>query len=247
MIASMCTERKVAIAEGVSRRVQLHAALADPVRLRIVDTLSLGDASPSALQHELGIGSNLLAHHLGVLDRAGVVVRHRSEADRRRVYLRLDHASLEDLLPGSQRAPLTAPRIVFVCTANSARSQLAAALWNHAHTVPATSAGTHPADSVAKGAAQVAARRGTPITQPRPQAFADVVGEEDLLVTVCDHAHEELNRALRLGGHGSRTLHWSVLDPVPVNTRAAYDTTYDDLAVRVAHLAPNLAAHFARN
>ncbi|MGA8245354.1 MAG: ArsR family transcriptional regulator, partial [Nocardioides sp.] len=138
-------------AGAVARRVRLHAALADPGRLRIVDALSLGDASPSDLRRELGMASNLLAHHLRTLERAALIVRHRSEADRRRTYLQLDHERLHDLLPDSYRTDLTAPRVVFVCTANSARSQLAAALWNHASDVPATSAGTHPAGSVAPG------------------------------------------------------------------------------------------------
>jgi ArsR family transcriptional regulator, arsenate/arsenite/antimonite-responsive transcriptional repressor / arsenate reductase (thioredoxin) len=33
--------------------------------------------------------SNLLAHHLRVLEEAGLVTRHRSEGDKRRSYLRL--------------------------------------------------------------------------------------------------------------------------------------------------------------
>lgn len=44
----------------------MHAALADPSRLAIVDFLAMGDASPSELLAVLDIASNLLAHHLGV-------------------------------------------------------------------------------------------------------------------------------------------------------------------------------------
>jgi len=136
----MVSERKRR-EDAVARRVQRHAALADPVRLRIVDALSLADVSPTDLQRDLGVASNLLAHHLGVLERAGLIVRRRSEADRRRTYLRLDHESLHHLLPDSRGPSLTVPRVVFVCTANTARSQLAAALWSRASDVPATSAG----------------------------------------------------------------------------------------------------------
>src|SRR5688572_8714669 len=83
----------------VARRAALHGALSDPARLRIVDWLSLGDRSPGELQSALGMPSNLLAHHLAVLERQGLLVRHRSEADRRRYYLRLVPEALDGLQP----------------------------------------------------------------------------------------------------------------------------------------------------
>ena len=43
--------------------------------------------------------SNLLAHHVKVLERAGVVTRHRSEGDRRRTYLTLAPDALDTLRP----------------------------------------------------------------------------------------------------------------------------------------------------
>ena len=91
-------------------RAALHAALAEPTRLRIVDLLQLGDASPAAMQHDLGISSNLLAHHLAQLAEVGVIARHRSEGDRRRTYIRLVPGTL-DLLGGA--APIRDwPRLV---------------------------------------------------------------------------------------------------------------------------------------
>jgi len=82
--------------------------------------------------------SNLLAHHLRTLEQAGVITRRRSEGDRRRAYLRLVPGTLDSLVA----APAAAvPRVLFVCTANSARSHLAAALWRRASHVPAASAG----------------------------------------------------------------------------------------------------------
>jgi DNA-binding transcriptional ArsR family regulator len=104
----------------------VHAALADPARLRITDTLSAGDASPSELAAMLAMPSNLLAHHLRVLEEAGLVSRRRSDGDRRRTYLRLEPGALD--LSGGPPLP-AARRLLFVCTANSARSHLAAALW----------------------------------------------------------------------------------------------------------------------
>jgi ArsR family transcriptional regulator, arsenate/arsenite/antimonite-responsive transcriptional repressor / arsenate reductase (thioredoxin) len=127
-----------------------------------------------------------------------------------------------------------APRVVFVCTANSARSQLAAALWRQASPVPAESAGTDPAPRVAPGAAAVARRHGlAPLGEP--QGLADVRRDADLVVTVCDRAHEEI-----APGAGTAPVHWSVPDPVPAGTRAAFEAAYADLARRVTHLAPRL-------
>ena len=111
---------------ALERRVRRHAALADAARLRMVDLLTIGDRSPTELREHLALPSNLVAHHLNVLERAGIITRVRSEGDGRRSYVRLDAGALPDLDP--QRA-ISVPRIVFVCTANSARSQLARAIW----------------------------------------------------------------------------------------------------------------------
>ncbi|RQX59696.1 ArsR family transcriptional regulator, partial [Micromonospora chalcea] len=120
-------------------RARVHAALGDPARLAIVDALTLGDASPGEIAHTLAMPTNLVAHHVKVLADAGLVVRGRSEGDRRRIYLRLRPAALSALTP----PPLAgAHRVVFVCTHNSARSQLAAALWRQRANGDAASAGT---------------------------------------------------------------------------------------------------------
>ncbi|MGB5757862.1 MAG: winged helix-turn-helix domain-containing protein, partial [Acidimicrobiales bacterium] len=79
------------------RRAQLHRALAEPHRLEIVDELALSDRSPTELGHQLGMASNLLAHHLDVLEAAGLIERVTSTGDRRRRYLRLCRARLAEL------------------------------------------------------------------------------------------------------------------------------------------------------
>jgi ArsR family transcriptional regulator, arsenate/arsenite/antimonite-responsive transcriptional repressor / arsenate reductase (thioredoxin) len=221
-------------------------AVADPVRLRIVDILGVGDASPGELQGQLGLSSSLLAHHLQVLERAGIVSRHRSHADRRRTYLHLHRGGLADLLPPASSAPgAAAERVVFVCTANSARSQLAAALWREASSIPVASGGTHPGAAIAPGVVAVARRRRLTLVQERPQPLDGLLRDGDYVVTVCDAAHEEIGPAdpasdarPRLAG----VSHWSVPDPVSVGTDAAFDAAYDDIAGRVADLAPRLDA-----
>ncbi len=207
-------------------RARRHAALADPARLRMVDLLSLGDLSPTELRLHLGITSNLLAHHLKVLEREGIVARVRSEGDGRRSYVRLDPTALADL---GQAGAIDATRVVFICTANSARSQLARAIWNESSSVPAVSAGTHPAQRVAPGAVAVAGRHGLDLSGAVPVLAEGLVTASDLIVTVCDRAHEEYPVA---------TLHWSVPDPVRGGERRAFDAAFDELEERVARLAP---------
>jgi protein-tyrosine-phosphatase/DNA-binding HxlR family transcriptional regulator len=216
---------------SVAERAAVHAALADPARLRIVDHLATGDASATELQALLGMSSNLLAHHLGVLTRAGLLGRHRSEADGRRAYVRLLPGVLDSLVP---EQVLAVPRVVFVCTANSARSQLAAALWSRASAVPVTSAGTHPAAGVDEGARRAARAHGLLLPRARPRRLADIREPDDYVVTVCDRAHEELDGDLT-------GPHWSVPDPVAAGTPAAFDAAHDELSERVARLSPRLA------
>jgi protein-tyrosine-phosphatase len=209
----------------------MHAALADPARLRITDALADGDASPSELAAMVSMPSNLLAHHLRVLEEAGLVTRHRSEGDRRRTYLRLVPGALDVLASPPGRA---ATRVLFVCTANSARSHLAAALWRRASAIPVASAGTHPADAIDPGAIAAAQRHGLPLPRLRPRHISDIHHDGDFVITVCYMAHEELG--------GLAAVHWSVRDPVPGGDPAGFDVALAELAAWVGRLAPRLSA-----
>jgi protein-tyrosine-phosphatase len=212
---------------SVEVRARVHAALGDPARLSIVDRLALEDASPGVLGEALGLPTNLLAHHVKILQEAGLIERRRSEGDRRRTYLRLVPDTLRGLLPASH---LQAPRIVFICTHNSARSQLAAALWARASMVPATSAGTIPAPRVNPHAVTIARRHGLRIDNARTAHLDDVLRPDDLVVAVCDNAHERLGDRDR--------LHWSVPDPVAAGTDDAFERALTDIAARIDRLAP---------
>ncbi len=225
---------------SVERRATVHAALGEPVRLAMVDRLGPGDASPGELAEAVGLGSNLLAHHLKVLEEAGVIRRVRSEGDKRRSYVQL---CLDDpIIWATAQAGLTnrlpcgaVPRVVFVCTANSARSQLAAARWNAISPVPAASAGTHPAARVHPRAAAAGRRHGLQLGRVKPVAMEQVVRDGDLVVAVCDNVHEELE-------HGRARLHWSIPDPVRVDTDEAFETAYADITRRVERLAATVTA-----
>lgn len=214
------------------RRVAVHAALADGYRLAIIDDLALSDRSPSELGQRLGIQSNLLAHHLGVLERAGLIERVASAGDHRRKYLRLVPDALA--LGWEPAIRVTADGVLFVCTANSARSQLAAALWNTCHDVVATSAGTEPAPCVHPQAVQAGSRAGLDLSGATPRSLADLARLPELVVTVCDRAHEQLARR----PSDSVVLHWSIPDPAADGRPASFDLTIRCLSSRIGALAP---------
>ena len=207
-------------------RAARHAALGDPVRLAVVDRLMNSDRSPQELQRLLGTPSNLLAHHLDVLELAGLIVRGRSSGDGRRRYVHLLTGALDELGMRSGVAPQPA---LFVCTANSARSQLAAALWIDVVGEVAMSAGTHPAAAVHPSAKAAAKRAGLDLRDAIPRGLHEVRDPPALVVTVCDRAHEELEP-------GDKWLHWSIADPVAAGTRGAFDSAVDELRARIVSL-----------
>ncbi len=212
--------------DQVVARAERHAALGDPVRLAIIDELASSDRAPVELQSLTQLPSNLLAHHLDVLERVGLVSRHRSSGDGRRRYVHLETTAFSDLTPG---VTVTVGRALFVCTHNSARSQLAAALWEHIAASPAISAGTHPAGVVHPGAVASAQRAGLDLSTAQPRNLSTLKRLPALVITVCDRAHEELS------DHPD-WLHWSIPDPIPTATKHAFDTVRDALADRIRHL-----------
>ncbi|MGF1596631.1 MAG: ArsR family transcriptional regulator [Acidimicrobiales bacterium] len=206
---------------SLERRARVHAALGDPIRLAIVDDLGVSDRAPAELGHRFGLASNLLAHHLDVLEHAGLIERTASAGDRRRRYVRLLHGPLED-----SRNPVAVPSglVLFVCTHNSARSQLAAALWAARTGRPASSAGTHPTEVHPKAVA-AAERAGLDLTGATAQ-HVDDAPDAALVVTVCDQAHEALRP-------DASWWHWSTPAPTAIGTDRAFDQTVTLLDARI--------------
>jgi len=221
---------------SIEERAARHAALGDPVRLAIVDELAVSDRAPVELRGLVGLESNLLAHHLDALQDVGLISRSRSSGDGRRRYVHLLRGELDGLVVGRQVSPGPA---LFICTANSARSQLAAALWRDLAGEPADSAGTHPIGSVNARAVAAAHRAGLDVAGAVPRQLAHdelarigkAAGDDHpgLVVTVCDQAHEEL-------GSDRTRLHWSIADPVAVGTAAAFDATVAELRQRIGSI-----------
>lgn len=208
------------------RSAAIHAALGDPVRVAIVDELAATDRSPIELSRLLGVAPNLLAFHLDTLERASLIERVVSSGDRRRRYIRLrvDHLSLVAPHVDDDPGP-----IVFVCTHNSARSQLAAAAWRADRGGDATSAGTDPADAVHPGTVAAATRSGLDLGDPTPRRL-ERIPSTGTLVTVCDLAHEQL---------GPTTgWHWSIPDPATEGTAAAFDRALHLIRAHIRAVTP---------
>ena len=216
---------------GLQRRAAVHAALADPARLAITDALADGDASPSELAGMVSMPSNLLAHHLRVLEETGLVTRHRSEGDRRRTYLRLVPGALDALAgpPGRSRggwcscAPPTPPARTWPppCGGGPARCP-------RSRPAPARPSGSTRARSMPPSATSCRSPGCGPGTSVTSWM------KENLVVTVCDLAHEELSELA--------AVHWSVPDPVPAGDPGSFDAALAELAGRVGRFAPRLAA-----
>ena len=211
----------------IERQAAVHAALGEPVRLAIVEQLAVSDRAPSALSAQFGLTGNLLAHHLDVLERVGLITRQVSAGDRRRRYVRLDRHVLGEL---ALTTHARRGRAVFVCTKNSARSQLAAVLWRTRTGDDATSAGTHPADRVHRARSRRRCRAGLDLGDSPPRALEPADLDASLIVTVCDRAREELEPP-------TAWLHWSIPDPVDAGTRRAFDAALAELDHRITSIA----------
>lgn len=129
------------------------------------------------------------------------------------------------------------PKVLFLCTGNSARSQMAEGLARHlASGRPQVfSAGTHPASRVHPMAVEVMAEVGIDISLARPKKIDDLPASNfDWVITVCDQASQECPLWL---GSGKR-LHWSIPDPAAVEgteeeIRAAFRAARNDLKGRI--------------
>jgi protein-tyrosine-phosphatase/DNA-binding transcriptional ArsR family regulator len=220
---------------------------AHPVRWQLLGELARSDRRGQELTERVGERQSLVAYHLGQLRRAGVVDAHRSLADGRDVYYRLDLARCRELLAGaaaslhpalaggSTPAPVAAPpvRVLFLCTGNSARSQIAEALLRAraGDRVVVASAGSEPRP-VSPRLLEVLRARGVDARDPRPE-HVDAVsdGTFDLVVTLCDRVREACPDVEPSAEH----IHWSV-PPPDHDDPGALDALVDDLETRIAFL-----------
>ncbi len=132
-------------------------------------------------------------------------------------------------------------RVLFVCTGNSARSQMAEG-FARAMGIEAFSAGTHPKDSVHPLAIAVMAEKGIDISHHHPKPldleFAKTVG---LIVTVCGEADAECAQ-LPLP---VPKIHWNLPDPAKAEGSEneklrAFRSVRDDIERLVSELVAQL-------
>ena len=206
-------------------RAQVFAALGDPLRLDIVDELVLSDRTPGELIQKFEIPSALLAHHLDVLEKAQIIERTESSADRRKRFVRLLERNLPLLV--TSKYP---ENVQFICRHNSARSQLAAAIWKKLIGTAASSAGTEPAKTIHPLTIQIAKRHNLELGLAIPRKYHPTSTQSRFEITVCDQSHDDLSMPL------SRS-HWSLPDPTKVGTIAAFEQTYQELIKRILPLA----------
>jgi arsenate reductase len=129
-------------------------------------------------------------------------------------------------------------RVLFVCTGNSARSQMAEGWLRHlsAGRVEAASAGTEPR-GLHPLAVRVMAERGVDISRQRSKHLSEVQGSRfDWVVTVCDRARQSCPVF-----PGARTVHWDLPDPAEARgseeeVAEAFRRVRDELARRVEEL-----------
>ena len=213
-------------------RVRIHQALADRHRLAIVDALMLGDRTPQELSDLAEIPTNLMAHHLHVLEQADLIHRHVSSGDKRRRYVVLNPERLSQIVPN---VAVPAGCVLFVCTHNSARSQFAAARWRARTGGQADCAGTDPAPRVDPVAIATAGDFGVDLSSALPKGYDALDASPALLVSVCDRARE--------AGlpYEVPSLHWSVPDPGADGRPIAFTEAFSDISSRVERLAVALA------
>jgi arsenate reductase len=113
-------------------------------------------------------------------------------------------------------------RVLFLCTGNSARSQMAEALLKHLGDgeFEVFSAGIQPKSEVNPFAIEVLKEKGIPTDRLHPKHVNNFLNYEiDLVVTVCDNARQSCPHFL-----GAKKIeHWSLEDP------AAFQGTYDEI------------------
>ena len=136
---------------------------------------------------------------------------------------------------GASRTPGPRPLVLFVCTTNSGRSQMAAAVLESlaGDAVQVSSGGTHPADVVQPEVTQALSEIGLSTHELYPQPLTDeVVGAADVVVTMgCGDTCPVVP--------GRRYLDWQVADPAGADLEAVR-AIRDDIAARVRGLLPEL-------
>jgi protein-tyrosine-phosphatase/DNA-binding transcriptional ArsR family regulator len=235
----------------------------DPVRWQILRELAWTDRQVRELTALLARSQNLVSYHLGQLRAAGLVTARRSSADGRDTYYAADLSRFADLLaqaagslhpgvlPGLGLSPAAPPaggvrgRLLFLCTGNSARSQMAEALAvaRSGGQVTAASAGSHP-KPLHPNAVRVMRERSIDISSRRAKHLSRFADDRfDYVITLCDRVREVCPE---FPGHPG-SLHWSIPDPAASGaddaaTLPAFRQVAAEIESRVTYLLARIGA-----
>lgn len=230
--------------------------VADPQRWQLLSHLSESDRRVGELAGLTGEAQNLVSYHLRELRTAGVVTSRRSSADGRDTYYRLDlerYAALfaeaaSALHPSVRLAPVVPPpgagrqrkklQVLFLCTGNSARSQMAEAFLADrlGDRVDVSSAGSHP-KALHPLAVAALAERGINIAGNTTRHF-DAFNKKrfDRIITLCDKVREVCPDF----PGDPRYAHWSMPDPSLEGTTEAFARAAEEIDTRVTQLVAQL-------
>jgi protein-tyrosine-phosphatase/DNA-binding transcriptional ArsR family regulator len=234
----------------------LLSLLANDIRWQLVRTLAYSDYRVQELVAHLGRPLNLVSYHLKQLRQHHLVLEHRSAADARDIYYHLDIARLHQLYMSSgeglhpalgmaavaaDSTTLNSPtpiRILFLCTHNSARSQMAEALMcrHGGAQVEVFSAGSDPAPIHPDAVTVMATHDIDSSRQQSKSMEAFYKTAFDYVITVCDRARE----TCPVFPNDPERIHWSFPDPSAIpdpNARLQqFETIARELVQRISYL-----------
>jgi ArsR family transcriptional regulator, arsenate/arsenite/antimonite-responsive transcriptional repressor / arsenate reductase (thioredoxin) len=200
---------------------------AHPLRWRLLSELARSDRNVSEMTELVGEPQNLVSYHLGKLRDGRMVSGRRSSADRRDTYYKLELAHVGELLsaaggalhPGLRLAPPTRAsasvdpvKVLFLCTGNSARSQMAEALVRDRScgSVEAYSAGSHPRPLHPNAVSVMLDEYGVDIAGQVPKHLDVFEGQHfDRVITLCDKVREVCPEFPGT----PENIHWSIANP----------------------------------
>ena len=232
---------------------QLFRALADETRLAILALLARTDLRSGEIVARLDMPQNVISYHLKQLRGLGILRDRRSHADARDIYYSLDVDHLQALYAraGQTMHPALVPagnrgahsltggplRVLFVCTHNSARSQIAEAVLRlrGGDGVEEASAGTQPT-AVHPMTVALLAEHGVDPSRHTAKSLDAIAGRPfDEVITVCDSANDDCPAF----PDAPWRTHWSLPDPAaiddPVARWDAFERLWADLDTRVRY------------
>lgn len=229
-----------------------------PVRWLLLSELARSDRQVRELKALLGQPQSLVSYHLARLRAGGLVAVRRSSADRRDVYYSIDLARCGELLtaagtalhpglrlipplPGKIRAPA---RVLFLCTGNSARSQMAQSILEQmaGGAVTAASAGSHPRP-LHPNAVRVMDEDGVNISGRQSRHLSVFAGQHfDYVISLCDRLREVCPEF----PGPAEVIHWSIPDPgagggSDADTYPAFRAVAAELRIRIGFLLARIS------